>query len=267
MVKGVIQEVNRFGFVVSALALAGTLLLAPRSQAVIFSASELIGGYTYSAEAEFTYDAVNDLLYIRLTNTAPSAVTSQGQTLSGLYFDVAGPLLTKHSAAVYGTSTIVNDVPNLDDSKIGQEWAFRNNIGTSEASFTDAKYGISATGLGIFGPGDRFDTSGNLAGPPSGSVGGDDFNLVPAVQSSFSGGGLNGTPFVRDSMLFKLNTPAGFVLNIQNVAFHYGSGQDFPTIYHQPSGPPTGVPEPGSLALLGGMAGAAALVLRHRRGK
>jgi hypothetical protein len=252
---------------VSALALAGTLLLAPRSQAVVFSASELIGGYTYSAEAEFTYDSVNNLLCIRLTNTAPAPVTSQGQTLSGLYFDVAGPLLTKYSAAVGVTSTIVNDVPNLDDSKIGQEWAFRNNIGTAEASFTDALYGISSTGLGLFAPGDRFDTSGNLAGPPSGSVGGDDFNLVPAVQSSFSGGGLDGTPFVQNSMLFKLNTPAGFVLDIRNVAFHYGSGQDFPTIVPGNGGPPTGVPEPGSLALLGGMAGAATLVFRRQRGR
>jgi hypothetical protein len=245
------------------LGLCGGLLLPSYAGAITFSASQTISGYTYAAQADFTYDSLNHQLIITLTNTAPVQAANQGQTLSGIYFDVAGnPVLTKHSAATAAGSSIVNDTPNLNDALIGREWAFRNNIGAAEASFTDARYGISSTGLGIFSPADRFLTDGNLAGPNS--VGGDDFNIVPAVQSNFSGGGLNGTPFVRSAMSFILNTPHNFTFNIFNVAFHYGSGQDFPTLVapNPPADPQ--VPEPGALAMLCGAACAALVVLRRR---
>lgn len=236
----------------------GIVLSTSSAHALTFTASQTIGGYVYAASADFTYDSSNHMLSILLKNNATNPAANQGQTLSGIYFDVVGnPVLLKSSASVGPGSTIVNDTPNLNDSKIGQEYAFRNNIGTAEASFTDARYGISSTGLGIFSPGNRFDTSGNLAGPSSGSVGGDDFSIVPTSQASFSSGGLTGTPFVRNSMLFKLQAPVSFSLtanDIKNIAFHYGSGQEFATIVPPSGNRPGDVPEPGVVALLVGVA-------------
>ncbi len=243
--------------------------LSTSSQALSFSGSQLVGGYTYSASSDFTYDNINNLLLITLNNTAVDPVTNQAQTLSGIYFDVTGnPVLTTNSANVGTGSTIVNDSPNLNDSKIGQEWAFRNNMVAADATFTDARYGISSTGLGIFAPTDRFDTSGNLAGPGSGSVAGDDFSIVPASQASYTSGGLTGTPFTQSSMIYRLNTPVNFILNantIQNVVFHYSSAQEGQsTTGHTPD-----VPEPGTLAMLIGIApiGAAYLIRRRKIGK
>ncbi len=245
-----------------------TAVMTASAHAATFTGSQTVGGYTYDASAGFTYDSINHLLSITLQNTAASPVTNQGQTLSGIYFDVTGnPVLTANSASVGSGSTIVNDSPNLDDSKIGQEWAFRNNMVAADASFTDAQYGISSTGLGIFAPTDRFDTSGNLAGPGSGSVAGDDFSIVPASQASYTSGGLTGTPFTQSSMVYVLNTPTNFVLNnnIKNVVFHYSSAQEGQsTTGHSPD-----VPEPGTLAMLIGIApiGAAYLARRRKIGK
>lgn len=252
----------------SVLICLGATLSGASAHAVTFFASQTIGGYNYSASADFTYNSLSHVLSITLKNTASSPIANQGQGLSGLYFDVLGnPTLTASSASVGSGATIVNDSPNLNDSKIGQEWAFRNNIGTAEASFTDARYGISATGLNIFGPSDRFDTTGNLSGPSNGSVAGDDFDIVPGSQASYSGGGLDGTPFVQNAMVFYLNTPTNFTLNantIANVAFHYGSDQSFPTL----NGASTSVPEPGTLALLSGIVPLGAVVgLRRRKAR
>lgn len=241
------------------------VILPVSSRAVTFFASDTIGGYTYSASADFMHDTLNNLLVITLTNTASAPAANQGQTLSGLYFDLTGnPVITKASANVGPGSTIVNDSPSLNDALIGREYAFRNNMNAAAATFTDARYGISSTGLNIFAPGDRFDTSGNLAGPAS--VAGDDFSIVPLSQVSFSSGGLTGTPFVRNAMRFTLHTPVGFNFatnSIQNVAFHYGSGQEFPTI-RPPSEKPN-VPEPGVTALLVGSAFPALWLLRRNR--
>lgn len=197
------------------------------------------GAYTYSGTADFTQSGSQ--LNIVLTNTATTAANFQRRILTGVFFDLAStPALTKNAAAITAGSTQVN--AGDTNANIGKHWTFKQGLGANQ--WGNANYGISATGLGVFGPGDTFIAGG-------GSPQGIDYGLAPTSGTSL------GTSLVKNSMTFTLNLPVSYTLNansISNVWFQYGSDQ---SEYF------ANVPEPASMAALG--LGAIAMLRRKRR--
>ncbi len=198
------------------------------------------------ATAEFVRSG-SDLI-VTLTNTGTADALVPTDILTAVYFNVDGnPPLTRTSALVpltsdvfeIGTGTLVTP----GDRVVGGEWAFL---------ITD---GISSTGLGVFGPGDRF-PGANLQGPDS--PGGVQFGIIPAADNLLTGnGGISGERLIRSAVVFTL---AGFSAEpdgaISNVVFQYGTALDEP----QYGGD---IPEPSSFVLAA--IGLVGLVVWRRR--
>ncbi|MBX3111206.1 MAG: PEP-CTERM sorting domain-containing protein [Fimbriimonadaceae bacterium] len=129
---------------------------------------------------------------------------------------------------------------------LGQHYALKSGITAGGTlNVTDA-YGLSSVGIGIFGPGNLFISGG-------GSPNGDDYNVISAAGHE-SQPQLNSIPLVQDTLVNQLNVASMSESDISNVAFHYGSDINDPTI--------TSVPEPVSLAVLG--LGALAVARRRK---
>lgn len=184
------------------------------------------------ASAEFVRSG-SDLI-VTLTNTGTADAIVPTDILTAVYFEVDGnPALTRTSAVVPITSDVfeigTGTLETPGDRVVGGEWAF---LITS---------GISSTGLGIFGPGDRF-PGANLQGPDS--PGGVEFGIIPAADNLLTGnGGITGSWMIRNAAVFTL---AGFSAEpdaaIGNVVFQYGTALDEP----QYGGD---IPEPSSFVL------------------
>jgi hypothetical protein len=148
---------------------------------------------------------------------------------------------------------------------VGGEWTYESGI-----SYQGALQGISSSGLGIFGPGDRF-PGANLAGPldPDGLQ----YGLLSAGDNTATGNGgvLGSDGLIKNSVIFTLGSlPVTFDLftGISNVVFQYGTALDEPhfsgTCTSNCSPPSAPVPEPGGIALPGGALAGFGL-LRYRR--
>jgi MYXO-CTERM domain-containing protein len=184
------------------------------------------------ASAEFVRSG-SDLI-VTLTNTGTADALVPTDILTAVYFNVAGnPALTRTSALVPITSDVFEigsgALETPGDRVVGGEWAFL------------ITKGISSTGLGVFGPGDRF-PGANLQGPDS--PGGVQFGIIPAADNLLTGnGGISGSWMIRNAAIFRL---AGFSAEpdaaISNVVFQYGTALDEP----QYGG---NIPEPSSFVL------------------
>ncbi len=200
------------------------------------------------------FNVVGNDLVITLTNTSLFNTAEPSQLLSAVFFDVAGSpslipvsgLLTPGSVVVFGTTPA--------DSVIGGEWAYSDSAGTLAPG--GANYGVSATGLDIFGPFDRF-PGPNLSGPEN--VGGMDYALLSAGNQPLVGNApvTGGNPLILNSVTLTLDgLPAGFdpAADISNVWFQYGTDLD-----EEPSYLGTLIPEPLTMTAtilgLGGLAG------------
>ncbi len=215
-------------------------------------------GHSLGAEAQF--DLNGSQLQVTLANSSTTAVKVPSDILTGLFWDIdttTSPDVQKHMAILTTGNVVVHCSTQPSGGNVGGEWAFRNDI--SLASCDLPQYGVSASGLGVFGPSDRFDTSANLSGPAS--VGGMDYGLISAGGiSSSANKPVRTQPFIDHSLLLTFQVePYTFTLDdIKNVRFQYGTALDEPSVSGYAE-----APEPGTFGILG--LAVAPLLARCRR--
>jgi MYXO-CTERM domain-containing protein len=217
--------------------------------AVVFTGVDTSGR---SAMAEFSVNGSGELV-VTLTNTSLNDVLVPSEVLTALLFDIsgAGLPLTRESAVLGAGSTVFYDVDGQPaGGVVGGEWAYRGGLIGAPG---DRGYGISSTGIDLFGPGDIF--PGPDLSPPI-NPNGLNYGILSAGDDPATGnGGVMGSGgLIRNSVVFTLGgAGVDFDLSrINRVQFFYGTSVGEGSI--------DGVPTPGSLALLG-LAG----LLIHRR--
>src|SRR4029453_10571972 len=140
-----------------------TLLLAVGVMPSHATAVTLTGTGTAGRKASVTFDNVEisgtHYLQVTLTNTGHYNAPKPTDIPTRCFSKPPGsnPTSTPFSATLAPGST-VKDI-NPDPTNLGGEWAYK--AGLSVGGFTR---GISSSGLGLFGPGDRF-PGPNLQGP------------------------------------------------------------------------------------------------------
>ncbi len=232
-------------------------------------------GNTLAASARF--EVVGTNLLVTLHNIAATGVSRQTDILTGVFFDVAGnpgKLGETRSAnltsSLLGTATVQNvqitGTPSQPaGGNVGGEWAFAHNPAGLSGAFPQ-RYGISSSGLGIFG--DANFGGPNLAGPTA--VNGVQYGIIsdhdPVNPQGFTGA--NGNPHIRAWVVFSLSIPAHILDSfnpesaISNVRFHYGTSTSDPSITTTTT-TTTVIPLPTGAGLA--MAGLGVLAFRRRR--
>ncbi|MCY7322915.1 MAG: PEP-CTERM sorting domain-containing protein, partial [Phormidesmis sp. CAN_BIN36] len=172
--------------------------------------------------------------------------------LTGLFFNLSGATLNPLAASLGAGSQVYGATSPIGN--VGGEWASASNLAIGSNTYN---YGVSAAGLGLFGPKNRFDTSSNLSGTEN--VGGLDFGIVTAGDNPNTGnGGLN-RDLIKGSVLFTFgltNVASNFDLTkaISNLRFQYGTATSEPSfagsLALSPTPPVKRVPEPSMIAAL-----------------
>lgn len=232
--------------------LSAGLVAAAAHSAVIFSGS--VG----TRSASVSFDVIAGSLQVTLTATSPADALLPTHILTGVFFNLAGnPGLTPMSAISGGATTTGGTPDFAAGAAVGGEWAYLSGLAQYSAN-----QGISSSGLGIFGPGDRFPGS-NLAGPASPD--GVQFGIASATDNPATGIAITGVPITLDSVTFMLAGFGGSLTDISNVTFQYGTDLSDPSV---PGTPGRSIPEPDTLALLGvALLGVAGLTRRRKVGR
>jgi len=202
-------------------------------------------------------------LVVTLTNTSSADTTKPVEVLTALFFDSSADLsgLSRLSAALApGSSVILDRDGQPSGGVVGGEWAWKMHGSSARPA-----YGISSTGLGLFGPGDLF-PGANLAGPES--PGGVNYGIVSAGDDPTTGNGgiRNSGGLIKNAVVFRLGgLPGGFALSqIDHVVFQYGTSLSEPSF--EGRRPLTGVVLPeASCWQFAGFAGLGVLALLRRR--
>lgn len=212
----------------------------PLSASISATGTNSDSGNLLAAEAIFTLNTTLHKLTIQLINTADITGSKVYQTdlLTGLFFTPSATL-TPQSASIDG-STLYGTSPQLSATNVGKYWQYKSGLSGLPQG---ASAGISAAGLGPFGPNGNFKTAGEKLDGING------FEIAPI--------GYDGTNWkvkkVRDTTLvnhevdFVLSVATGLTsLELCDLSFHYGTDLTDPNLV--PSNP---VPVPGALLLLG----------------
>jgi hypothetical protein len=215
--------------------------------AQVASADEVtFSGSSGTLSAEATFSLTGNTLTVTLTNTSGTDALVPTDILTGVFFSApvsgtTGTALT--SGTVYGYPGLTN---------VGGEWAYESGFSGPNGT----NQGISATGLGLFGPDDRFDTTANYV--DNENVGGVDGGLAPAGDNPATGnGGITNQGLINNSVTFTLTGWTGVLADITGIWFQYGTDLSEPGF----GGGQT--PEPATAILLG--FGAAGLWYARRR--
>ena len=223
---------------------AGAVVLgvgALSSQAATFNGS--LGSLSASA----SFNVSGTTLTVALANTSGADVLVPTDVLTAVLFSTP-TALTPVSATLSAGSAVEFAPAGGSGPNVGGEWAYNAS-------------GISSSGFGLFGPGNRFDTSSNLQGPadPDGLQ----YGLASAGDNSATGNAFvtGANALIKNSVTFTLTVPAGFTDgDITGVIFQYGTALTdtrFP-----PDGGP--VPDGGSTIALLGFALVGADILRRK---
>lgn len=211
-------------------------------------------GSDATRHATAIFDAQGTDLVVTLINSSQNDVLVPTDVLTGVFFDIGGAALslTRTSAVVPAGSLVLFGGTDAG-GVVGGEWAY---LGGLAGAPHGASYGISSSGLGLFGPGNVFPGT-NLQGPA------DPDGLQYGITSDGDNPATGNTPvtgtnaLIQDTVVFTLGgLPVGFdpAALIGNVSFQYGTALTEPNVPGTP-GPASGV--------LGAMA--VALVARRRR--
>jgi len=221
------------------------------------AAPVLFSGSSSGLSATVSFDIVGSQLQVVLSNTSTGDVLDPSDVLTAVFFNIAGnPLLTRDSAISGGTTYLGSTNVSGAGTVFGGEWAYLNGL-----SQYSANSGISSSGLGIFGAGDRF-PGANLSGPTSPNGG--QYGLASATDDPATGNaGILGEELTKSYVNFLLTAGSPFDLSaISNVTFQYGAAL---SDGHFSGTTPSSVPEPGTLGLAGVALLAAAGIRRRRR--
>jgi uncharacterized protein (TIGR03382 family) len=209
----------------------------------------LYTGSAGSRAASVSFEIVGGALRLVLTNSSAADMLVPTDVLTGVFFNVAGnPLMTRTSVTSAGMTRLGTTVVSAAGSNVGGEWAYLNSLAQYGANS-----GVSSTGLGVFGPGNRF-PGPNLAGPASPA--GLQYGLATFGDNPASGnGGLAGNELTQNAVTILLGGLApGFQLSsISHVTFQYGTALTEPSLTaYAVTDPPivvNEVPEPGPVAV------------------
>jgi len=222
-----------------------SFVVTSRANADTITLTDAVGGHYATAD----FSVVGGNLVLTLTNTAAGDVWDPAHVLTGLYFDIAGdPTLTAVSATT--CVNCITNFPNPDPTNVSGEWAFRQ---TTDLAF-GGDYGVSATGLGLFGPNNLIDGANPILAPAS--PGGVDFGITSKNDIPGTNNGLSSTPLINNYVTFTFSGISSSFdpTSVKVTGWQYGStlGEAVP------------VPEPATLMLFGPAAFAAFAAGRRR---
>lgn len=234
------------------LGLSSFTLVAVSHVSEADAAAVTFTGSAGSRAASATFDTSGTNLLVTLTNTSSADVLVPTDVLTGVFFNLSGdPSLGRTSAVLASGSTVFYDTQPAG-GVVGGEWAY--NADVSSGSLPGVNQGISASGLGIFGPSNRF-PGANLA--DNENVGGLDYGILSAGDNPATGNGgvTRSGGLIRNSVVFTLSgLPTGFnpLTSISNVFFQYGTNLSEPRIAGTATSTPNpnsqSVPEPSTMA-------------------
>lgn len=194
------------------------------------SAAVLVETWTDGTRsASATFEIVGGDLQVTLANTSLFDTMDPIQLLQGVFFGISGfdGELTRISAVLADSSAGAVIYPDAQNGTwtagtdvVGGEWAYTNTV-------VGAPFGannlITATGLNLVGPGDRF-PGDNLAGPIP--VNGMQYGIV---SDGYTGGGNSAVTgqyaLITTDVIFTLGgLPDGFTLDdLFGISFQYGT--------------------------------------------
>jgi len=232
-----------------------TLAAVSSAVAGYASADVIWSGSSGQLAASAEFSVVGNVLTVRLSNTSSHDVLVPGDVLTGVFFGVNGarPALTPVSAVAPAGHVVLFGTTD-PGGVVSGEWAYVTGHSSSPGGL---HYGISSSGLGIFGPSNLFPGGTNLQGPSSPN--GLEYGITSAGDNPATGNTpVTGTQaLIKNAVVFTFSGAAGFdTSRINDVIFQYG------TALYEPSYPGApNVPAPGSAALIG----VAAFVVSRRR--
>jgi hypothetical protein len=201
-------------------------------------------GDALAAEADFVWDE-NGHITVTLTNTAAQGAKAQSDILTGLEIQGTGSGLTPLTAAMSAGSTALNFSSSYN---LGNEWQYLSGVNGPHST----NWGISSTGLGVFGP------DGNFGANNPDNLDGAAYGIVNSVDPN-ANGPTQGYALVQGGMVFTLNTGVGFnATSFQNLAsslyFQYGTSTSEPELQGSLSsisagGGASNTPEPGTVSM------------------
>lgn len=210
-------------------------LCATTAHAITFTGSK------GSRSASVSFVQSGDELAVTLENTSNADVLAPRDVLTAVFFTLAGdPHLQPVSALVLGGDIVLFGSPEAGGG-VGGEWAYKNHLAGAPRH---ADEGISSSGLGLFGPGNRIPGL-NLQGPKSPD--GLQYGITSAGDNPATGNapvtGLNA--LIDHRVMFTFDLPEYYIFHaVQNVSFQYGTSFCDANIKGYV------VPEPGSFVLV-----------------